>query len=291
MKPNFTLNLGLRWEYFGPIYEKFGNLGVAVVGAAPNPLTGASVRVGGNLYESSTNNWGPQIGFAWSPNSVFKHGLSNRLVVRGGFGVGYSREEQAFALNGRGNPPLVAGENLFGSNILYAPSSDPHDFNGFPANPNTVIAFNSNNLPASGAPVTLVAYDAELPTPVTYRYSLGTQYDLGHNWVFSLGYQGSLTRHNARNQNLNLIFSQDLNPQIQNFQRFTNDSNGSYNALLTELQHKFSNTFQIDAQYTFSKAEDNYSGDFNGDFTQPIGCGVLTVPLHCHRCLARRLGA
>src|SRR5437773_9599593 len=46
--------------------------------------------------------------------------------------------------------------------------------------------------------------------------SLGTQYDLGHNWVFSLGYQGSLTRHNARNQNLNLIFSQDLNPQIQN---------------------------------------------------------------------------
>ncbi len=270
VKPNFTLNLGLRWEYFGPIYEKFGNLGVAVVGAAPNPLTGASVRVGGNLYESSTNNWGPQIGFAWSPNSVFKHGLSNRLVVRGGFGVGYSREEQAFALNGRGNPPLVAGENLFGSNILYAPSSDPHDFNGFPANPNTVIAFNSNNLPASGAPVTLVAYDAALPTPVTYRYSLGTQYDLGHNWVFSLGYQGSLTRHNARNQNLNLIFSQDLNPQIQNFQRFTNDSNGSYNALLTELQHKFSNTFQIDAQYTFSKAEDNYSGDFNGDFTQGV---------------------
>ena len=32
------------------------------------------------------------------------------------------------------------------------------------------------------------------------------------------------------------------------------------------MQHKFSHTFQIDAQYTFGKAEDNYSGDFHGDF-------------------------
>jgi hypothetical protein len=273
VKPNFTLNLGLRWEYFGPIYEKFGNLDVAVVGPAPNPLTGASVRVGGNLYNSSYHNFGPQIGFAWSPGSLPLVGqeMNNRLVIRGGFGVGYSREEQAFALNGRGNPPQVAADNLFGTNILYAASSDPHNFNGFPANPNTIVAFDpATNLPASGAPVSLVAYDADLPTPVTYRYSLGMQYDMGRNWVVSVGYQGSLTRHNARNQNLNLIFSQDLNPQIQNFQRFTNDSNGSYNALLTELQHKFSRSFQIDAQYTFSKAEDNYSGDFNGDFTQGV---------------------
>jgi hypothetical protein len=231
------------------------------------------VRVGGNLYDSSYHNFGPQIGFAWSPGSLPLVGqeMNNRLVIRGGFGIGYSREEQAFALNGRGNPPQVAADNLFGTNILYAASSDPHNFNGFPANPNTIVAFDPvTNLPASGAPVSLVAYDADLPTPVTYRYSLGMQYDMGHNWVVSVGYQGSLTRHNARNQNLNLIFSQDLNPQIQNFQRFTNDSNGSYNALLTELQHKFSRSFQIDAQYTFSKAEDNYSGDFNGDFTQGV---------------------
>jgi hypothetical protein len=273
VKPNFTVNLGLRWEYFGPIYEKHGNLDTAVVGPPGAPLTGAFVRVGGNLYDSGTNNWGPQIGFAWSPTSspLFHREFHNRLVLRGGFGIGYSREEQAIALNGRANPPLVAGESLFGSNILYAPSSDPHNFNGYPSNPNALIAFNpATNLPASGAAVNLVAFDASLPTPVTYRYSLGTQYDLGHNWIFSLGYQGSLSRHYTRNQNLNLVFFQDLNPQIQNFQRFTNDTNGSYNALLLELRHRFSSTFELDGQYAYAKSEDNFSGDFNGDFTQGV---------------------
>jgi hypothetical protein len=273
VRPTFTLNIGLRYEFFGPIYEKFGNLDVAQLGPVGTPLSGASVRVGGDLYNSSYNNLGPQIGFAWSPSSLplTRQQMNNRLVIRGGFGIGYSRSEQAIFLNGRGNPPLVASDNLFGSNILYAPSSDPHDFNGYPVNPNTIVAFDpATNLPASGAPVSLVGFDKDLPTPVTYRYSLGTQYDLGHNWIFSVGYQGSLSRHYTRNQNLNLTFFQDLNPQIQNFQRFTNDSNGSYNALLTEIQHRFSNTFSIDAQYTFSKAEDNQSGDFHGDFDQGV---------------------
>jgi len=272
LKPNLTVNLGMRWEYFGPIHEKFGNLDVAIPGPGANPLTGASVRVGGNLYNSSYHNFGPQIGFAWSPGQLplLHRDFHNRMVIRGGFGIGYSRGEQAILLNGRSNPPLVAGDNLFGSNILYAASSDPHNLNGFPANPNTIVAFNSNNLPASGAPVSLTGFDTNFPTPVTYRYSLGTQYDLGHNWILSVGYQGSLSRHYTRNQNFNLVNFQDLNPQIQNYNRFTNDTNGSYNALLTELKYRFSDTFQIDGQYTFAKAEDNYSGDFHGDFDQGV---------------------
>jgi Carboxypeptidase regulatory-like domain/TonB dependent receptor-like, beta-barrel len=273
LKPNFTVNLGLRYEYFGPVHEKFGNLDVAVPGAGADALTDASIRVGGNLYNTSTHNFGPQIGFAWSPRSLpmWKQDFNNKLVVRGGFGIAYSREEEAIALNVRGNPPQVATDTLFGANILYATSTDPHSLDGYPSNPSTIVTFNpTTNLPASGAPVSLVGFDANLPTPVTYRYSLGTQYDLGSNWVLSVGYQGSLSRHYTRNQNFDLINFENLNPQIQSYQRFTNDSNGSYNALLTELQHKFSRTFEIDAQYTFAKAEDNYSGDFSGDFSPGV---------------------
>ena len=270
LKPNFTVNLGLRWEYFGPVHEKFGNLDTVVLGTGAGVLTDTSIRIGGNLYGTSPYNVGPQIGFAWSPNTlplIRRHEFRNRLVIRGGFGIAYSREEQAIALNGRNNPPLVAGDNLFGANILYAGSSDPHNFNGYPSNPNTIVTFNPvTNLPASGAPVSLTGFDANLPTPVTYRYSLGTEYELFSGWVLSVGYQGNLSRHFTRNQNINLINFANLNPQIQNFNRFTNDSNGAYNALLTELQHKFSSTFEIDGQYTFAKAEDNYSGDFSGDF-------------------------
>jgi hypothetical protein len=269
VKPNLTLNLGLRYEYFGPVHEKFGNLAVAQVGPGAAPLTDASVRVGGDLYNTSAHNFGPQIGFAWSPKSLplWKQDFKNNLVIRGGFGIAYSREEQAIALNGRNNFPLVAGDNLFGPNIVYAASNDPHAIGGYPNNPNTIVAINpANNLPVSGAPISLVGFDANLPTPVTYRYSLGMQYDLGDNWVVSVGYQGSLSRHLTRNQNLNVVDFADLNPQIQSFQRFTNDANASYNALLTEVQHKFSRTFEIDAQYTFARAEDDYSGDFHGDF-------------------------
>jgi hypothetical protein len=266
LRPNLTVNLGLRYEYFGPIHEKFGNLSVAEEGPATDPLGGASVRVGGNLYNSQKGNFGPQVGFAWSPNSLplWNQEFNQRLVIRGGFGVGYSREEEAIALNGRANPPLVASESLNpGQGILYAASSSPTDFNGYPANPATVIAFDpTTNLPASGAAVNLTGFDRNLPSPVTYRYSLGFQYDLGHNWVLSVGYQGSLSRHYTRNENLNLVFFDERNPQIQNYGVFTNDSNASYNALLTEVQHKFSRTFEIDGQYVFSKAEDNYSGDF-----------------------------
>lgn len=269
LKPNFTVNLGLRYEYFGPVHEKFGNLDVAQLGAGANALTDASVRVGGDLYNTGKRNFGPQVGFAWSPKSLplWNQHFNSKLVIRGGFGIAYSREEQGIALNGRDNFPLVAGDNLFGPNIIYAASSDPHAIDGYPNNPNTVVTINpANNLPASGAPVSLVGFDANLPTTATYRYSLGTQYDLGHNWVLSVGYQGSLSRHLTRNQNVSVVNFANPNPQIQNFQRFTNDANGSYNALLTELQHKFSHTFEIDAQYTFAKAEDDYSGDFHGDF-------------------------
>ncbi len=270
VKSNLTVNLGLRWEYFGPVHEKFGNLDTAVLGPGANPLTDASIHVGGNLYNTSAYNVGPQIGFAWSPKAipVLRQDLKNRLVVRGGFGIAYSREEEAIALNGRNNPPLVAGDSLFGSNILYAASSSPTNFNGYPSNPNTILTFNPvTNLPTSGAPVSLTGFDANLPTPVTYRYSLGTQYEVFTGWVFSVGYQGNVSRHFTRNQNLNVVDFQNLNPQIQNFNRFTNDSNGSYNALLLELQHRFSQNFEIDGQYTFGKAEDNYSGDFSGDFS------------------------
>src|SRR3984893_12257685 len=115
LKPNLTGNLCMRWEFFGPIHEKFGNLDVALPGAGANALTGASVRVGGNLYDASYHNFGPQIGFAWSPASfpLLHQDFHNHLVIRGGFGIGYSRGEQAILLNGRSNPPQVAGDNLF----------------------------------------------------------------------------------------------------------------------------------------------------------------------------------
>ena len=46
VKPNLTVNLGLRWEYFGPVHEKFGSLGVVELGTGSSTLTGLTVKTG-----------------------------------------------------------------------------------------------------------------------------------------------------------------------------------------------------------------------------------------------------
>src|SRR5262249_46303704 len=106
LKPNLTLNLGLRWEYFGPLHEKDGLISTALLGTGVNTLTGLHMQVGGNLYNTSYHNFGPQIGLAWSPKSAFGHEFSNKLVLRGGFGIAYNRMQEAVTLNGRFNYPL-----------------------------------------------------------------------------------------------------------------------------------------------------------------------------------------
>ncbi len=167
--PNLTLNLGLRYEYFQPVREKYGNISNVVLGSGPNPLTGLTLRVGGDLYNASKLNFSPQIGFAWRPNPA-----SQRFVVRGGFGIGYNRMQEAITLQGRANPPLITGFTLTGANIVYALPTNVNQFAGYPANPNARQTFDPNtNLPVGGAPISLTGFPSFVPTPYTYRYSLG----------------------------------------------------------------------------------------------------------------------
>jgi hypothetical protein len=255
--PNLTINLGLRWEYFEPVHEKYGNISNAVLGTGANPLDGLSLKLGGDLYNSDYSNFAPQLGFAWRPNPA-----SNRFVVRGGFGIGYNRMQEAVTLNGRGNPPLITSLTLSGANVLYAVPTNVNQFSGYPINPAAIQSLDpTTNLPTSGAPVTLNAFPQNLVTPRTYRYSLDTEYDLGGNWVAKLGYQGSQSRFLTVQTNLNLLYGLS-NPAVDHLYWFYNGANSNYNALLTELQHNFAKNFQLDVQYRWSKAIDEGSNSY-----------------------------
>jgi hypothetical protein len=266
MRTNLTVNLGLRWEYFGPPHEKYNNISTPVLGTDGSVLTGIRMKIGGNIYQASKHSFGPQIGFAWSPSSLpFLQNSQRRMVIRGGFGIGYNRIEEAITLNGRSNPPLIASFTLTGSNILYAIPSNAHQFAPWPTNPNAVLTFNSAGLPASGAPVDLTGYPSFMAQPYTYRYSLEAETDLGHSWVATVGYQGSASHHLTRLQNnLNIQYFPN-NPGVQQFSFFTDDASGDYNALLTELQHHFSNTFELDTQFTWARSMDDASYDYYFD--------------------------
>ena len=149
------------------------------------------MRQGGSLFTPQKLNFGPQLGFAWSPMKD-----QGKFVLRGGFGVNYNQEEIAISANGNGNPPHLFSANFccsFTGNpdprILYGIPSDPKSLFGYPANPAATTAFDSNFLPISGT-TSVTGFPSDLPTNYSYHYSLDTQYDLGANWVATIGYQG-----------------------------------------------------------------------------------------------------
>ena len=266
VNPYLTLNLGLRWEYFTPITEKNNNISNVVLGTGTQTLTGAFIKTGGDLFKTSKNNWGPQVGFAYVINPASTH----IAVVRGGFGIAYNRMQEAITLNGRSNPPLVTSLSAACTDtalancpgILYAASGSPTDLNGYPSNPAAKVPFGPNGLPVNGAPIGLQAIQQDLPTPLTYKLSLGVEYALAQRWVVSAGYQGSLSRHYTRQNNLNWIYYPNLNPAVNSFSYYSNDISASSHAFLAEVRHTFSHSFSMNAQYRWGKIMDSGSQDY-----------------------------
>lgn len=268
-RPNLTLNLGLRYSYFGPFSSKDGNLSVVELGTGTGTFTNLRLRVGGNLYNSQKKNFGPQFGFAWTPTEY-----NSKIVVRGGFGLNYDEEEIAIAANGIGNPPAVVSPNFtsvsptnINPNIVYAVPADVHSLLGYPPNPNTKVTYNSNNLPTTGT-VAVTAFPPNLPTAYTYHYSLGMQYNPGGNWVASLGYQGSTGRHIITQLNYNVlgaVYGYPLNPRVNSVDYYNNYGNSNYNAMLAGLKHQFSHGFMADVEYDWSKSMDDGSQPYYED--------------------------
>ncbi len=282
VRSNLTVTAGLRWEYFGPISEKNGKLATVVLGSGPSMFSNMSVRTGGNLYDSSKRNFGPQLGFAWSPRQLIGHDFGSRLVFRGGIGIAFNGLVQSNSLDGRFNPPFVDnGQSFSGNQILYIGSfpSDVHNPNGYAANPNAILTFGSNNLPLptcikpgqKNGCIDLTAYPAHWPTTYTYHYTLGGEYDLGHQWVASVGYQGSTTRHETEHYNLYDVGAANaiaLNPIVSGVTYYADDGSARFNALLLELRHNFSQSFQLDTQYRMSHSLDSGSNAYAGGFYQ-----------------------
>ncbi len=274
VKPNFTLNLGLRYSYFGPLSSKQNNLNVVQLGQGASTFSGLNVRRGGNLYDTQKGDFGPQVGFAWTPQQN-----DGKVVFRGGFGINYNQEEIAIASNGTNNPPSVVNPNFTSASpttinpqIIYQVPSDVHSLFGYPPNPNTIVSFNSANLPTTGS-VGLVDYPSYVKPGFTYHYSLDMQYELPGKWVASVGYQSTLARHLIHNQDLYAlaaIYGLPFNPLVNSVNAFTNDGHSNYHALLAGLNHQFSHTFLLDTQYTWSKSMDDgstpyYRSPYPGD--------------------------
>lgn len=275
IRPNLTINLGLRWSYFGSFYSKENNLDVLQYGSGANLLSGLNIRVGGNLYTPQKSNFGPQIGFAWQPDAGM-----GKAVVRGGFGINYNQNEIAITANGNGNPPNAVQANFTcpypytsnptcaGNGILYETAGNINSIFGYAPNPAAITTFGSDNLPTNGQPIFVTGFQANPKTISNYHYSLQVEYQLPFESVATIGYLGSESRHLLTQSNFNVIALAEgiaLNPKANFIDYYSNTANGNYNGLTATLTHNFAHQFNAEAQYTWSKAMDEGSGPYEED--------------------------
>ncbi|HEX8847174.1 MAG TPA: TonB-dependent receptor [Pyrinomonadaceae bacterium] len=284
VRPNLTFNLGLRWEYFGPLTEKEGRISNLVLGSGAQALTGARLVTGNQLYPSDKNNFAPRVGFAWSPESVVGIETENKLVIRGGFGIAYNRIPNVVFSNSRGNPPFFERVSICcgtsaadfstpfaGGQILYALGANNTPFS-YPVNPALRLTFNSTTgVPTvpDGFGVEVWGAPAEVPTPYVYTYSLEGQYSLPAKLTATLGYQGSASRKLMRLVNERFLFPNPGNFWASNVFFPTPDTNASYNALIATLSRRFTQGVSFDVNYRWAKSIDIVSNEAPTASTNP----------------------
>lgn len=146
VRSNLTLNYGLRYTWNGVPYEVDGQMS-NLVGAdpsGPTPAGGFHFELVGknsggnyNLYENDMNNFGPRVGFAWSPGA--KDGWLARLTggpertsIRGGYGIFYDRVFGNLFSNSSANPPFQRDFFEFVGDFIDViprpPTQDPSPF-------------------------------------------------------------------------------------------------------------------------------------------------------------------
>jgi Carboxypeptidase regulatory-like domain/TonB dependent receptor len=173
---NFTLNMGLRWDYFGVIHEDQGRFSVY------NPAVGLVHR--DPLYNQDYRSFSPRTSLAWDVTG------KQKTVIRAGFGVFFDDFSQD-AFTGQ------IYENSFNAGVAYnAIGPNPIFLNksltGVPFQPNVPIFAPVNfNGPAPGATTDASTVDKNLRNPYVYNFNLNVQQELFRNTVFQIGYVGS----------------------------------------------------------------------------------------------------
>jgi outer membrane receptor protein involved in Fe transport len=168
--PNFTLNLGLRYETANNPFGFFGATDQASLNAlVPGPVP------------RDKNNFAPVIGFNYSPRAT-GDGLFSRLVgdgrtaIRGGYRVNYDiLFYNILTVNGSNYPRVVVPRQ-----------DNPVDL--FP----TVAALSGSAVFNPLAQYVNTPEDAV--TPYSHIYSLSVQREMGHSYVLEVGYTGSAPR-------------------------------------------------------------------------------------------------
>jgi hypothetical protein len=236
---NLTVNLGLRWEYFGPMSEAHNLLSNL---ASDGTLQMVGTNGLGGLYNKDFKDFGPRIGFAWNPHT--------NLVVRGGYGIYYDYVPQHLFIANFTNSAGVA-TNPIGPKPVLPMVFDGTVFNGTNGDPTAPIMTVDN----SGF-YSIFVTPRDFHTPYTQNWNFNIQDQLAQNVSFEVGYVGSKGTKLVRLTDLNENFT---NPNYATMDELTPSASSIYHSLQTTVRIQSSHRFSGFASYIWAHAIDDAS--------------------------------
>lgn len=284
VRSNFTLNLGVRYEYVSPLTEE--NNFIANLDLSPgvlNPALGApsvavvtpgqagpySGSVPASLVRPDHRGFAPRTGFAWKPFS--------KTVIRGGYGINYNTGAyQSIALQMAFQPPFsTAATNI--QPVVVTPSSGPL-------------------VPTAGTLTLQSGFPPPATGEITNSYAVNPNYRWGYVQIRNLDIQQqirptillNLDYTGTKGTNLDILEApnrtisptQGITTLMQLVQAFTYENSlgdSEANAASVRLRKRLASGFSIGGLYTFSKSIDDASsigtGATSAASTPGLGAG------------------
>jgi outer membrane receptor protein involved in Fe transport len=248
LRPNLTVNLGLRYEFVTVPTEVNGKI------SNLRHVTDPMITVGDPWYANpSLKNFAPRVGLAWDPFGTGK------TSVRAGFGL-FDDEilPKYYFFSGSLNPPFTQRSSVTN-----------------PPFPNLLANFDPVHVKYQ-----LQTSNYDLQNPYAMQFNLNIQRSLPGDWIASAGYSGSRGVHLLRIGDANLapftvvngikVYQPQLGRQNPNFASITqriSDAQSFYNALQLSAQTPMSHGLRAQFSYTFSRSIDDSSGVNSQDYT------------------------
>ena len=260
-----SLQLGLRWEYLAPWAEENGveaafDAATGKIGYNALPATMPAALVPlvhqqehyfpDGILQKDLNNWAPRVGVAYN--------LTDRMVVRSGFGVYYDNLNLNELQFTRLIPPY------YGQFSLNPPPTAPL--------PVDTLFPDLNNIPQFPAPFSL---DPGNRTPYTLQWNVNVQRSLGRDYLVEAAYTGSRSRNLSKRYNINQaafgttpINSRLPFPQFQPAMLYSAAiGTAEFKGLSLRFEKRYSAGLFFLANYQLSENRDNGSGEVEANDT------------------------
>jgi hypothetical protein len=192
LRRNFTLTLGLRYQFDGVPYEEKGNLSNLLSDPSttfPVVMSLVGPGTGNQLYRDDYSNVEPRVGFSWDPWS------DGKTAIRAGFGIFHDRVFGNLFGNARANPPFEQDYSTNPFDSITNFFSGPVDPAVPPVVPNTTPSTSIPEFDGTVGGLAPVLFDTHFRNPSSNNWNFGIQREIPGNMTVDLGYIGSKGIH------------------------------------------------------------------------------------------------